>query len=157
MSKICCFTGHREMSVLPPEEIDAKLTNKLIDLIENEGFTDFRAGGARGFDSFAAMVVLKLKKKYPHIKLHLILPCKGQENRFSPIEKQIYSFALENADSVTYIQERYSEGVMFVRNRALVDGSDLCIAYLEKLRGGTYQTVNYARKQGVKTINVLKI
>jgi uncharacterized phage-like protein YoqJ len=145
------------MSVLPPEQIKIKLKNKLIDIIENEGFTDFRAGGAKGFDSLAALAVLELKNKYPHIKLHLILPCKGQEKYFLPVEKQIYHFAIKNADSVSYIQERYSEGVMFARNRALVDGADLCIAYLEKLRGGTYQTINYARKRGVKTINLLKL
>ncbi len=157
MSKICCFTGHRYMSALPPEKIEIKLKNKLIDLIENEGFTDFRTGGAKGFDSLAALTILKLKNRYPHIKLHLILPCKGQEKYFLPIERQIYHFAIKNADSVTYIQEHYSDGVMFARNRALVDGADLCFAYLEKLRGGTYQTINYARKQGVRTINLLKL
>lgn len=156
MSKICCFTGHRYMSAIPLEEIKKRLESLLVKLIENEDFTDFRAGGARGFDSVAALTVLKLKNRYPHIKLHLILPCKGQEKYFSPFEKQVYALALAHADSVAYVQERYSDGVMFARNRALVDGSDLCVAYLEKLEGGTYQTVNYARKKRVRTINLLK-
>ena len=157
MSKICCFTGHRTMSSMPASTIKLKLENALINLIKNEDFTDFRAGGAIGFDSVAALAVLKLKMKYPHIKLHLMLPCKDQDKYFSPIEKEIYQFIIDNADSVTYIQEHYSDGVMFARNRALVDGADLCFAYLEKLEGGTYQTVNYARKQKVKAINLLKI
>lgn len=157
MSKICCFTGHRRMSSLSAIEIETRLKNKLIYLIENEDFCDFRAGGAKGFDSFAALTVLELKRQYPHIKLHLVLPCKGQDKYFTPLEKQIYKFILHNANSVSYVQERYSDGVMFARNRALVDGADLCIAYLEKLEGGTYQTVKYARKQGVKTLNILRI
>ena len=157
VSKICCFTGHRNINSLAPRELEKRLENKLIDLIENEGFTDFRAGGARGFDTMAAMTVIKLKKKYPHIKLHLLLPCKNQDVYFLPFEKQLYRFAISEADSVTYIQERYSREAMFARNRALVDGSDLCIAYLEKLEGGTYYTVNYARKQKVKAINLYRM
>ena len=156
MSKICCFTGHRKITALSQKEMLSRIEKKLIELIEDKDFTDFRAGGARGFDSLAALTVLNLKQKYPHIKLHLFLPCKGQERQYSPIEKHIYYYTIAHADSVKYIQENYSEGVMFARNRALVDGADLCIAYLEKLKGGTYQTVNYAQKNKVKAINLLK-
>ena len=156
MSKICCFTGHRKISALSLQELSDRLEEKLIDLIENENFTEFRAGGARGFDSLAAVTVLGLKKRYSHIKLHLILPCKDQERYFTPIEKKLYVYTLNNADSVVYIQESYTKEAMFARNRALVDGADFCIAYLERLEGGTYQTVAYARKSKVKTINLLK-
>ena len=156
MSKICCFTGHREITALSYEELIERLEKKLIELIEIEDFTDFRAGGARGFDSVAALAVLNLKKSYPHIKLHLILPCKNQEKYFSPMDKKLYNYVFDNADSLTYIQEHYTKEAMFARNRALVDGADLCLAYLEKLEGGTYQTVSYARKNKVKTINLLK-
>ena len=83
MSKICCFTGHRKIVSLPPNELSSKLENKLIELIDNEDFSEFRAGGATGFDSVAALTVLKLKNKYPHIKLHLFLPCKTQDMYFS--------------------------------------------------------------------------
>lgn len=157
MSKICCFTGHRKIKTMSVSEISAKLEKVLIELIEVENFTDFRAGGAVGFDSIAALTVLKLKERYPHIKLHLILPCADQDYRFSPLEKQIYRYTKARADSVQILQKHYTSGIMHVRNRALVDGTDLCIAFLEKLEGGTYYTVNYARKNKVKTINLLKI
>lgn len=157
MSKICCFTGHRNIEALTPQKIGEALEKVLVDLIENEGFTDFRAGGAKGFDTIAAMAVLELKKRYPHIKLHLVLPHKNQDAYFLPFEKKLYRYTLSVADSVTYIQEHYSRESLFVRNRALVDGADLCIAYLEKLTGGTYYTVNYARKNKVKTMNLMKI
>ena len=156
MSKICCFTGHRKINALSLQELSDRLEEKLIDLIENEDFTEFRAGGARGFDSLAAVTVLGLKKRYPHIKLHLILPCKDQERYFTPIEKKLYTYTLNNADTVVYIQECYTKEAMFARNRALVDGADFCIAYLERLEGGTYQTVAYARKNKVKIINLMK-
>ena len=156
MSKICCFSGSRDLSGLNIQELTQSLNNILEDLIENGGFTDFRTGGARGFDTLAALCVLKMKRKYPHIKLHLLLPCKTQDKYFSHLEKGLYQYTINGADSVTYVQEHYSREAMFARNRALVDGSDLCIACLERLEGGTYQTVNYARKQKVTTINILR-
>jgi hypothetical protein len=40
------------------------------------------------------------------------------------------------------------------RNRALVDGSDVCIAYLARSTGGTKQTFLYALRQGLEVINL---
>ena len=40
------------------------------------------------------------------------------------------------------------------RNRALVDGSDYCVAYLTKNSGGTLYTCSYALKKGVELINL---
>lgn len=157
MSRICCFTGHRSVSSLPFKEIELRLRKYLTELIENEDFTEFRAGGATGFDTIAALTVLKLKKQYPHIKLHLILPCKCQDKYFTNIEKSLYQYTINHADSVTYIQNHYTKDALFARNRALVDGADLCVACLERLEGGTYYTVSYARKQRVKAINIMRI
>lgn len=154
MSKICCFTGHRTLSAKDSAEIDHKLKQTLVHLIEDEDVTDFRAGGAIGFDSIAALTVLELKQRYPEIKLHLILPCKDQDLHYSEQAKKIYKITLQAADTVTYVQERYTPNVMHLRNRALVDGSDICIAFMKHLSGGTYYTVNYARKCGVKVVNL---
>ena len=82
MSKICCFTGSRDIKGISSLDLANKLEKLLIDLIEKENYTDFRAGGARGFDTLAALVVLKLRERYPQIKLHLFLPCKNQEKYF---------------------------------------------------------------------------
>ena len=156
MGKICCFTGHRDV---PDESIRAifeNLEGMLTHLIEDEGVTDFRAGGAIGFDTIAAMVVLKLKRKYPHIKLHLMLPCKNQDYKFTSTQKTLYRFTISSADSVEYIRERYSSTAMHARNRALVGGSDFCVYFLDHLHGGTYYTVNYARSHNVPTFDILK-
>lgn len=155
MSKICCFTGHRELSHSNKYIIE-KTLEVITDLIENEGVTDFRAGGAMGFDTLAAAAVAGLKVKYPHIKLHLIIPHHGHDRDFSEFYKKMFEFTLQNADTVTYIQKRYTPGVMQVRNAALVRGADICIAYMTRLRGGTYQTVNMARRAKIKVINIGK-
>lgn len=156
MSKICCFTGHRDI----PREIYAplavKLRNYVENLIVNEGFTDFRAGGAIGFDLMAALVVLELKEKYGHIKLHLVLPHKKQEKYYKNHDKRAYYVTLERADSIKYISEQYHRAVMHQRNRALVNGSELCVAYVRYRHGGSYYTANYARENGVKVVNLAR-
>jgi len=155
MSKICCFTGHRNV----PEELTlaiyTELEAVLTELIEKEDVRDFRAGGAIGFDTIAALVVLKLKLKYPDIRLHLFLPCHDQDKRFNSFQKSLYGFAKDEADSVIYVQKHYSSTAMHKRNRALVDGSDFCVAFLRKSEGGTQYTVNYARRKGVPVIKLL--
>ena len=154
MPRICCFTGHRDIKWDNYNAVTVRLEGQLRHLIENEGVTIFRAGGARGFDTLAAILVLKLKREYPHIKLHLLLPCKNQEKLFEISEKRLYRYVLANADEVKFINEMYSSGVMKARNRALVDGADVCVAYLSKSTGGTYQTVGMAKRAGVSVINV---
>ena len=155
MSKICCFTGHRDLHGVDIHKLYNKLYDTIRELV-NDGFTDFRAGGATGFDTLAATCVLEMKQEVPEIKLHLILPCENQDRYFSRFNKKAYRYILQRADSVTYLQKSYAPGVMTIRNRALVNGADFCIAFLKSLRGGSYQTVNMARKANIKVINVAK-
>ena len=44
----------------------------------SQGYRRFYTGGALGFDTVAAIVILKLKNRYPDIKLILALPCSSQ-------------------------------------------------------------------------------
>ena len=157
MSKICCFTGHRSIRRVRPSVLIVRLESTLRELIEKDGYTDFRSGGAVGFDLIAACCVLKLKTEYPHIRLHMLLPCKDQDKNFGRQEKRIYRYVLEHADSIRYVNEHYANYVMFARNRALVDGADLCIACYERTHGGTHYTVNYANKKHVQVVNLSRI
>ena len=43
---------------------------------------------------------------------------------------------------------------MLKRNRHLVDGSSVCIAYLAQEKGGTAYTVNYAKEHGLTVLNI---
>lgn len=151
--KICCFTGHRE---IPQSEIPAmkkRLLDEIVNLIQQD-VTHFRAGGALGFDTLAALAVLKLKKIYPHIYLDLILPCKDQSSRWNSDDVLRYQRILSRADSVVFTSEHYFSGCMQKRNRCLVDGSQYCICFFAERTGGTAYTVAYAKNKGTKIIRV---
>ena len=60
-----CFTGHRNI----PREYAFMLPKALkheIEKLINRGACTFRAGGAIGFDTVAALCVLELKEKHPN-------------------------------------------------------------------------------------------
>ena len=153
--KTCCFTGHRDMPLDELLNIKENLKKVLIYYI-NQGYVYFGAGGALGFDSLAAMTVLELRDQYPQIKLILVLPCKNQTRGWPKKDVEKYKWIMEEADKAKYTSEHYYDGCMQARNRHLVAYSSLCICYLTKNKGGTAYTVNYAKKNGLKVVNVGK-
>lgn len=153
IERACFFTGHRKIPARDIPVLEEKLYNTVEKLI-SEGITDFYAGGAIGFDTLAAKTVLKLRKKYSHIKLHIIVPCEDQEKMWSPESKELYRKINEAADEVKILSPVYFNGCMQVRNRYMADNSSICIAYLTEPSGGTASTVKYAEKQGKTIINI---
>ena len=159
MGKSVCFTGHRVIS-----EDRKKLSERLYTILEKniaeDDVTDFYAGGAVGFDTIAALNVLKLKEKYSEVRLHLVLPCPNEEQTKNWTAEQKYEFKciLGRADTVEYTSERFYRGCMGVRNAQLVkNANDYCICYLEDgHKSGTWQTVKMAEEKGLKVINLVK-
>ena len=152
-SRTACFTGHRELPADDLPEISKHLEDTLVTLIE-QGYRYFGAGGALGFDTLAAQVVLRLRERYPQIRLILVLPCLNQTRSWQQADVDIYEELKRRADKVTYTSESYFRGCMQKRNRRLVDNSSVCICYLTKPTGGTAYTVNYALRSGLRIINI---
>lgn len=152
----CCFTGHR----IIPSGMEQKLfsiTEKVVDNAIKSGYRCFGVGGALGFDTIAALVVLKLRESYPSIKLILVLPCLNQTRGWSTEDIEIYENIKKQADKIVYTSKEYSRGCMHKRNRHLVNNSSLCICYLTEEKGGTYYTVNYAYKNHLCIINIAEL
>ena len=141
-SKAACFTGHRTLPEENLPEIAERLENALIALIE------------LGFDTLAAQTVLRLRERYPQIRLILVLPCRSQTRGWSQADIDIYEEIKRRADKVTYTSENYFRGCMQKRNRHLVDNSSICICYLTKPTGGTAYTVNYAHRCSLQILNI---
>lgn len=155
--RTCCFTGHRILSREDQRRLRQELLEFLPKLI-SEGYCCFVAGGALGFDTIAALAVLELRDIYPHIRLRMILPCKGQETHWRTQEQERYLWILGQADEVVYLSDSYYEGCMRDRNHILVEESSCCICYLRRnpVASGTAYTVRYAEKNGLKIHNLAK-
>lgn len=148
-----CFTGHRQIEQSDAYSIPTRLKELLSHLIAR-GAHRFRAGGAIGFDTVAALCVLELKETYPDISLELVLPCQDQTKSWNGQDRAVYDYILSQADTVEYVTETYKPWCMHERNRRLVNESQVCIAYLKHSTGGTAYTYSYALQKNIEVINL---
>ena len=156
-SNTCCFTGHRDISAMTYAELNKQLEAVVPRLIER-GIRYFVCGGALGFDTLAAVEILRAARFDADIKLILALPCRDQTAKWGEYDKRVYDALLSYADEVIWLAERYYTGCMQKRNRAMVDASACCICYLHSdKRSGTLQTVEYARASGLPVVNVFRV
>lgn len=152
----CAFTGHRPKKFLWGYDESAaaclKLKHKLsiqISALVDAGVVEFLSGMAEGTDTWAALAVLALREKNPVLKLHCILPCESQADKWSAFAQERYAAILSAADKVTYVRHAYTPDCMLECNRYLVDHADVLLAvYNGERRGGTAATVRYAQKTG---------
>lgn len=159
-NKVCAFTGHRP-NKLPwhYDETNSRclalktmLTDQICLLIE-AGFTQFLSGMAEGTDIFCSEIILALRKENPVIKLHCILPCTTQAEKWSVSSRDRYHSILKQADSIVYVSRDYHKDCMLDRNRFMVEHASALLAVYNSIqRSGTGATINYARKMGRKII-----
>lgn len=152
-AKSCCFTGHRDIPTAHREQLNTLLEKRIEQAIA-DGYSIFCAGGAVGFDTMSRQAVLKLKKRYPHISLHLYLPYPSQADKWSRRQKRLYEKIKSESDKITFAGIYAHQNLMRKRNMALADNSSLCIAYCTKTSGGTVFTVSYAMDKGLKVENL---
>ncbi|WP_297293891.1 SLOG family protein [uncultured Oscillibacter sp.] len=156
----CAFTGHRphkfpwKDNEADPRCIALKETlAEQIAMLARAGVTEYFTGGADGVDCWAAEIVLTMREKNPALKLHCLLPHKGQADRWSDSAQERYHSILERANSVDYVSRQYYDGCMIDRNHRLVESAGLLLAVFNGVRrSGTGATVNYARKMGKEII-----
>lgn len=143
----CFFTGNRiiPQKLIPMLSLRVKEICRL--LIQKYGVTDFIAGGALGFDTIAAEIIIRLKQEY-NIRLHIFAPCTDQTKSWQQKDIDKWNEIKSAADTFRYINETtYFNGCMHERNRAMVDCAYYGIAYSAHAFGGTYYTVKYAEEK----------
>ena len=157
---VCAFTGHRPKSFpwgynenAPSCVMLKEVLAVQISALAERGVTDFLSGMAQGVDLWCAQIVLDLRKKNPALKLHAILPCEGQESKWTVSAQEHYHSILKQANEVIYVGQEYSRNCMLKRNRYMVDRTSILLAvYNGTYRSGTGMTVRYAQKLGREVI-----
>lgn len=102
------------------------------------------AGGALGWDQALAWATLDLG-----LKLRLVLPFKGMENRWEPDMRAEFRKMVERADSTTYLGECFDPDLYQARNVQMVDESEAVLALWDgRHHGGTFNCLRYAQAEG---------
>lgn len=151
--RTCCFTGHRRLPAGDYALIKEQMLSKINALVDG-GITHFITGGALGFDTLAARLILWLRESRPEITLTVAVPCPDQASGWSAENAERYEKIIRHADRAVLLSKSYTRGCMHERNRFMVDHSSVCIAYLVENHGGTAYTADYAQKRGVRVLNI---
>lgn len=160
LTKCCAFTGHRPRKFpWKYNEADSRcvalkaVLAEQIAALADAGVTQFLSGMAEATDSWSAMAVLSLREKNPVIKLHCILPCRTQADKWAASSQERYHSILDQADSIVYVSREYHRNCMLDRNRFMVEHAAILLAvYNGEQRGGTAATMRYAQKMGREII-----
>ncbi|MBE7088658.1 MAG: DUF1273 family protein [Clostridiales bacterium] len=147
----CSFSGHR----LVGTDLDLNLLCRVIEnLINFRGVTNFFCGMAKGFDLIAGECVIKLKEKYPNIKLFACVPHQGQADYYCAEDKRRYAEILHSCNEIFTLSTHYYNGCMLYRDRYMVERTQFLVCFLREKKGGTFYTYNYAKKKGLQIIEV---
>ena len=145
-NRTCSFTGHRELG----ESFDRENLKEKIRQIIKKGYDVFLNGMAIGFDSECMEALLALKDEGEDITRGGADPRAERPESRSPGSPERYEYNLSRADYIVKDDRTYFKNCMLLRNNFLVDNSSLLLAYYDgRKKGGTYYTVNRAKKKGI--------
>ena len=148
------FFGHREIK--NALEVERKLEAKITELIQTKQYIEFLVGREGEFDILAASVVKRVKKQmdYGNCSLIWVLPYIKAE--FRDNEKNFLEY-YDDVEVCEQSSKAHFKSAMQIRNKAMVDRSDLVICCIQHQNGGAYKTICYAQKANKQIINVYEL
>lgn len=156
IQKTVSFSGYRpeklpdfgNETAFSIETLKSDLHDAILQAISN-GSDTFLVGMAEGFDMYAAESVIECKATHPSIKLISVVPFEDGHTH-----SERYTNIITSADDTVVLSEELTRGAYYARNEYMVNNSSLLICYYDGRVGGTEYTVDYAKKKGVKVINL---
>ena len=145
------FFGHREIE--NGFEVERRLEEIISDLIRSKEYVEFLVGRDGEFDLLASSTIKRCIKKYGrgNTSLVLVLPYLRVDYRDNE------AAFLDYYDEVEVCEEAaraHFKAAIQIRNRCMIDRSDLVICCVQKKKGGAYQAVRYAENVGREVWNV---
>lgn len=145
------FFGHRFIE--EPLLIEKRLEILIRKLLREKEYIEFLAGRDGEFDQLVSSVIRRGKREYQsdnnaHV---LVLPYSTAEFRNNEDSFLEYYDEIEICETAAV---GHFKNAHQARNREMVDRSHLVVFCVQHESGGAWQTMKYARKQGVPYINV---
>lgn len=145
------FFGHRVIEDFSVAEKQAELLIRNL-LLEKE-YTEFLVGRDGDFDQIISSTVKRLKHliRDDNSSLIWVLPYSTAEWRNNQKSFENYYDVIEICEEAA---NSYPKSAFQVRNRWIVDHSDMVVFYVNRKVGGAYQTMRYAQKKNKFYINL---
>lgn len=129
---VCTFFGHADA----PKEIEPSLYAALIDLIENQGVTEFYVGNNGKFDFMVYNQLRELSKDYDIDYSVVLAYLKIKEE--SPLNNTIFPEGIET------VPKRFA---ISWRNKWMLKRADVVVTYVTHNYGGAAQFAHMAKQQ----------
>lgn len=145
------FFGHRKISNV--FVIEHRLEAMIQELLISKEFVEFLVGRDGEFDQLVASVVRRTKRtiRNDNRALTLILPYSTAEYRNN---EQSFLEYYDEIEICSESAEKHFKSAHQIRNRFMVDRSDLVVFCVDHNSGGAYQTMMYAKKVNASSINL---
>lgn len=162
-SRAVAFSGYRKEKIKLTEtdadytsvrERIVRRTASAVLLLRDKGYNTFLCGMATGFDLWAGLAVLSLKKHMPDLRLIAVVPFRGQAKGFPYEFKELHSAVLAAADRRVCLHDICTRSCFHERNRAMLDHASALVCYYDGQSGGTAYTVGLARKRDMTVLNL---
>ena len=145
------FIGHLYIDNM--FRIESRLEDIIRDLIQEHEYVEFLVGRDGEFDQIVSSTVLRVKRQVGNKNSALVwvmpYPRAEYENNAESFDN--YYDEIEVCEESS---RAHFKGAIQIRNRHMVDRASLLICYVEHESGGAYQTLQYAKKQEKKIINL---
>ena len=145
------FFGHREIE--NALDVEQKLEAKISELIQTKQYVEFLVGREGEFDILAASVVKRVKKQMDYGNCSLIWVLPYMKSEFRDNEKEYLDY-YDDVEVCERSSKAHYKSAIQIRNKEMVDRSDLVICCIQRKSGGAYKTVQYAEKQGQTVIDI---
>ena len=145
------FFGHRR--IYNQLRLDQALDKLILKLLREHSYVEFLVGRDGDFDQLASSAIKRCQREYGHHNSSHIWVMPYPTLFFRDNEQACYDYY----DEVEICEEstiKHFKAAFQVRNRHMVDRSDLVVFYVETNEGGAYQTMQYATQQGKEHINL---
>ena len=145
------FFGHRRIE--NALEIERRLERLMQTLLRNKEYVEFLVGRDGEFDQIVSSTIRHCRREYrSDNSSHIwVLPYLTTEFRDNEESFRDYYDEIEVCEAAA---GSHYKNAHQTRNRAMVDRSDLVVFCIQHESGGAWQTMKYAKKQGIYYINI---
>lgn len=147
-----CFFGHRQIDDF--YVIEQKIESLIEKLLNEHEYVEFLVGRDGEFDQVVGSAILRCKKRidFANCSLTWVMPYLKAEYISNRESYDNYYDSVEVCDQSAHA---HPKAAIQIRNKAMVNRSDLCVFYVARKSGGAYQTLRYAKRAGAIIINIL--
>ncbi|MDD2627206.1 MAG: hypothetical protein PHI87_06650 [Candidatus Methanomethylophilus sp.] len=144
-----CFFGHRYVDNY--SELDCQVYKIICELIKTKEYVEFLIGRDGEFDQLVSSAIIRAKRNiFDANSSHTwVLPYQKAEYINNSKEFDEYYDSVEVCDCSA---SAHPKTAITLRNRNMVDRSELCIFYITNHNGGTWTTLKYAKSRRKKII-----